>query len=172
MEVLTVSELDDMFLKEAVSVDRPIPGESLTASPDQSAPFLNPPEFTKKQDLLEYYFEFFTSEEIYDKLMDSIESGIPLLDIVKVTLLRDFEEGLFNPDLMLIVIEPLIYMLAAMAERAEIDFIIDNEKEKNGIGLLNQVMPSMESPEMGEDFPESVRAQLEPEPTESLLGVR
>ena len=52
MEVLTVSQLDDMFLKEAVSVDRPIPGESLTDSPDQTAPFLNPPEFTKKQDLL------------------------------------------------------------------------------------------------------------------------
>ena len=104
--------------------------------------------------------------------MDNIESGIPLLDIVKVTLLRDFEEGLFNPDLMLIVIEPLIYMLAAMAERAEIDFIIDNEEEKSNIGLLNQVIPSMESPEMGEDFPESVKEQLEPEPTESLLGVR
>tara|TARA_B100000519_G_C14187568_1_gene411502 strand:- start:388 stop:933 length:546 start_codon:yes stop_codon:yes gene_type:complete len=166
------AKVDNLFLKEGMSTDRAIPGESLTVDPDQSQPWSSPPTFVKKTEALEYYFEYFTSEEIYDQLMDTIESQVPLIDIAKTILMKDLQEGLFNPDLMLLIIEPIVFMLAALAERVEIDFIIDDDRTEEEEGMINKIIPRIETPEMGEEFPEEIQEQLESEeplPTESLL---
>jgi len=167
-----MSELDASFRKEMINTDRPIPGESLTASPDQNAPFLQPPVFTKKTEALEHYFELFTSEEVYDKLMTAIEQQVPLLDITKTILIQGFQEGLINPDMLLILVEPMVYMLASLAERLEIDFVIEQDDEDD-ISALGQAVGIIGEPEIGEEFPEDVLEQLEsPEPiaNESLLN--
>ena len=179
------TEVDNLFLKEGMSTDRAIPGESLTVSPDQNQPWTSPPTFVKKTEVLEHYFEYFTSEEIYDSLMDAIESQVPLIDIAKAVLMKDLSEGLFNPDLMLLIIEPIVFMLAALAERVGIDFIIDDDRDEEEEGVLDRTIPRIENPEMGEEFPEEVQEQLEaeeslpaeslltrPEEGQSLLGVR
>tara|TARA_R100000808_G_scaffold24154_1_gene54922 strand:+ start:3895 stop:4464 length:570 start_codon:yes stop_codon:yes gene_type:complete len=172
---------DELFMKEAMSTDRAIPGESLTADPSVKTPLLGPPEFTKKSKILEYYFEYFTSEEMYEPLLDTIEGQIPLIDIVKVILMKDLEAGLFNPDLMLLIIEPLVYMLAALAERQNIDFVIDDDRDGEGefeedeedTNMFSKIAATVTNPEMGEEFPEEVQEQLEsdePLPAESLLN--
>ena len=54
------------------------------------------------------------------------------MDIVQVLFFQGFQDGLFNPDMMLLVAEPLAYMIAALAERADVDFVIiadDDEDE-------------------------------------------
>ena len=124
-------EIDAMFNKEVMNTDRPIPGESLTSDPDMSTPWTSPPTFTRKTEALEYYFEFFTSEEIYGPLMDSIEGGVPLIDIAKTILFKGFQDGLINPDMILLLAEPLVYMLAALAERVEIEFVIEEDREED-----------------------------------------
>ena len=41
-------------------------------------------------------------------------------------------EGLWNPDLMLLLIEPVAYLIMSLAEQAQINFIIvDKEEEEN-----------------------------------------
>ena len=161
------TEVDNLFLKEGMSTDRAIPGESLTVDPEQSQPWTSPPTFVKKTEALEYYFDYFTSEEIYETLMDTIESQIPLIDIVKIILMKDLKEGLFNPDLM----------LASLAERVEIDFIINDDRDggeevEEDTNMFSKISATVEDPEMGEEFPEEVQEQLESEeplPAESVL---
>ena len=161
------TEVDNLFLKEGMSTDRAIPGESLTVDPEQSQPWTSPPTFVKKTEALEYYFDYFTSEEIYETLMDTIESQIPLIDIVKIILMKDLKEGLFNPDLM----------LASLAERVEIDFIINDDRDggeevEEDTNMFSKISAAVKDPEMGEEFPEEVQEQLESEeplPAESVL---
>ena len=77
---------------------------------------------------------------------------------------------------MLILAEPLAYMIAALAERAKIDFVIqddDEDEEDEDTSMFGQAVGTIESPEAGEEFPEEVAQQLEsevPEQGRSLLG--
>ena len=179
-------DIDEGFLKAATRFDPAMPGESLTVSPDETHPWDGPPTFTKKTEALEYYFELFTSEDIYSDLMGALESGVSIMDVVKSIIYKGFQEGLINPDMMLILAEPLAYMLIALAERAKINFIIDHDDEEdeednvNALAekerdesLFQQAISTIEAPEAGEEFPEEVKAQLRSEQmaqSPSLLG--
>ena len=119
-----MSEIDDAFFKAGTSFDRPMPGQSLTDDPATPRPFEQPPTYTKKEEVLEYYFEVLTQENTYQTILEALLSDVPIMDVVKSLLFRDFQEGMFNPDMMLLVAEPLAYMIAALAERADVDFTI------------------------------------------------
>jgi len=174
-------DLDQAFFKAGTSFQRPIPGQSLTNSPEERMPFEGPPKFTDRNDVLEYYFELLTEEETYESVLDSLEAGSSLMDIVQVLIMQGFQDGLYNPDMMLMIAEPLAYMIAALAERADVDFTVmndDDEKpteEEEELPVMNQAMKSIEKPEMDEDFPAGVAEkldQVEPPKQRSLLGER
>ena len=176
-----MSELDDAFFKAGTSFKRPIPGQSLTDDPAAPRPFEGPPKFTDRNDILEYYFELLTEEDTYESVLDSLEAGTSLMEIVQVLLMQGFQDGLYNPDMMLMLAEPLAYMIAALAERAGVDFTVMNDEdekpttEEDELPIMNQAMQSIEKPEMDEDFPTGVAEKLdkvEPPKQRSLLGER
>jgi hypothetical protein len=58
-------------------------------------------------------------------LIDIIDDGIPLDEIAQVVLYKGYTEGVFNPDLMLLLIEPTLYLLIAIADYADInDYVL------------------------------------------------
>ena len=172
-------ELDQAFFNAGTSFDRPMPGESLTRDPDDRLPFEQPPKFTDRNDALEYHFELFTEEDNYAGIMDALESGVSIMEVVQVFLMQGFRDGLFNPDMMLMLAEPLAYMVAALAERAEVEFTIMNDPdemptvEETDLPIMNQAMRTIEKPEMDEDFPADLAGRLENvQAPPSLLGAR
>ena len=172
-------ELDQAFFKAGTSFDRPMPGESLTRDPDDRLPFEQPPKFTDRNDALEYHFELFTEEDNYAGIMDALESGVSIMEVVQVFLMQGFRDGLYNPDMMLMLAEPLAYMIAALAERAEVEFTIMNDPdemptaEETDLPIMNQAMRTIEKPEMDEDFPADLAGRLENvQAPPSLLGAR
>ena len=153
---------DDFFIENAMDTSRPLPGESLTNDPDTPLPFEGSPQFTDQEELLNYYFELLTSEDVYENLMDALEQGFPVMDMVQTLLLKGFEDGLFNPDLMMVVAEPLAYMMIALAERQNIDVVItseDDEDEESSIPMFKQAMSTV-SPT--EEVPEEIQQRVEP----------
>ena len=102
-------------------MQRPIPGQSLTRDPENPLPSEQPPQFVDKTDALEYLFSSFVEENKYESLLTVLDQGMPLMDLTKLLLMSGFQDGLWNFDLMLILIEPVAYMLMALAERAGID---------------------------------------------------
>ena len=171
--------LDQAFFKAGTSFDRPMPGESLTRDPDDRLPFEQPPKFTDRNDALEYHFELFTEEDNYAGIMEALESGVSIMEVVQVFLMQGFRDGLYNPDMMLMLAEPLAYMIAALAERAEVEFTIMNDPdemptvEETDLPIMNQAMRTIEKPEMDEDFPADLAGRLENvQAPPSLLGAR
>ena len=108
---------------------RPIPGESLTDNPAEPRPFKRPPEFTNFRKALEFTAVELMEEENYMPLMGAIGDGVPILDLTAQIGYVGFREGKWNPDLMLMLIEPIAYLLMALAEKAGIDYRIDSEDD-------------------------------------------
>jgi hypothetical protein len=119
-------------------MQRPIPGQSLTRDPENPLPFEQPPQFVDKTDALEYLFSSFVEENKYESLLTVLDQGMPLMDLTKIIVMSGFKDGLWNFDLMLILIEPVAYMLMALAERAGIDLKVmedeggDEEEDSEG----------------------------------------
>ena len=117
------------FMKNAQKMERPIPGQSLTNDPEAPLPFEQPPRFVDKTDALEFLFASFVEEKKYLALMGALEQGMALMDLTKLLLVSGFQDGLWNYDLLLILIEPTAYMIMALAERAGVEFQIINPEE-------------------------------------------
>ena len=117
---------ENQFDKVGVNpFNAPVPGESLTVSPDSKHAWESPPEYTNDEDALEaLYFEL-TEIDTLRKLINIINDGVPLDEIAQVVLYKGYSEGKYNPDLMLMMIEPTIYLLIAIADYADIkDYVL------------------------------------------------
>lgn len=131
----------DTPIKSTVSLNRPIPGQGLTNDPDSPYPWEKAPEFVDLDESLRYLLEIITQKEAYASLISMMDDGVPLMEVTQVLLFQGFTEGKWNPDLMMILAEPLCYMLLALAERADIDAVIyDGEDEDQNPEMFNVEM--------------------------------
>ena len=108
---------------------KPIPGQSLTSNPDEPRPFEGPPEFTNFKEALDYTVGELLEEEAYMSIVSAIDDGVPIIDLVMQITYVGFREGKWNPDLMMMLVEPLIYTLMALAEKADIEYRIDSDDD-------------------------------------------
>jgi hypothetical protein len=170
MDEETTPELQEYFSK----MDRPIPGQSLTEDPDTQQPYTAAPEFTVPQEAVEYLFDQMTEEDNYVPLMESIASGTTIMDATKLILFSGFNEGKWNPDLMLLLIEPTAYMIMGLAERAEIEYEVQEDDESEVFGATVQ-RPELKEPSELSEETQDVMGRVEsvelPEiPTQSLMA--
>lgn len=132
--------MNDEYVKATTQLGRPIPGQSLTADPNNPAPYEKPPRFTSVHEASEFIFEKFIDEGTYMQMMQMMADDMPIMDITRTVLFTGFTEGQWSPDLMLMLVEPVAYMLLALAERAQIDPVIyrgedeDDEEEEQVLG--------------------------------------
>ena len=121
------------YNKERGLMQGPIPGQSLTNDPANPAPYEKAPKFTNVHEANQYLWTYVTDEEIYPALMQAVSNETPIMQIVQVILFQEFQDGNMNPDLMLMLAEPLAYMLIALAERLDLDIKIDNDEEEGDV---------------------------------------
>jgi len=124
-------EMNEEHLKQITKFNRPIPGSSLTNDPENPQSFENPPEFTIQRTAIEYLYTTIIKEDVYIPLLQNVKAGVPIVDLAQAILFKGFSEGKWNPDLMLLLIEPLAYIIMALAERAGIDYKIYTGEEED-----------------------------------------
>ena len=117
---------------------KPIPGQSLTSNPDEPRPFESPPEFTNFKEALDYTVGELLEEEAYMSIVGAIDDGVPIIDLVMQITYVGFREGKWNPDLMMMLVEPLIYTLMALAEKADIEYRIDSDDDDDDDSLFEE----------------------------------
>ena len=125
--------IQEEYSQEAVdafaNTGRPIPGQSLTSNPNEPRPFEGATEFTNFKEALDYTVTELLDPEAYLSLMGAVGDNVPILDLVMQITYVGFREGKWNPDLMLMLIEPLIFVLMSLAEKAGIEYRIDSEDD-------------------------------------------
>tara|TARA_R100000655_G_scaffold49761_1_gene87324 strand:- start:9101 stop:9703 length:603 start_codon:yes stop_codon:yes gene_type:complete len=114
-----------------VNAGKPIPGQSLTNDPDQRYPWESPPEYTDYKQALNFIADQLLDKEVYVPLMKGIGAGVPITDITLQMLQAGFEQGKWNPDLLMMLIEPTVYTLMALAEKANIQYRINGDEEED-----------------------------------------
>lgn len=111
-------------------LDRPTPGASLTADPSVRQPHEKPPKFTDPQRAIEELFlRMVEDEDNLDRVLDLLRQGTPVEKIAQVFLYRGFTRGLWTPDLILVLIEPTIYILLSLAEYAGIEAVLAPDED-------------------------------------------
>ena len=112
----------------AHALDGPLPGQSLTNSPDQPYPWEQPPEFTGAKQLTEQIFFDLLKPDNLETVTGLMSEGIPVMDIAQMLLMTGFQKGKMNPDMMLMQLEPTAYMLLAIAEKAGINPVLTRDE--------------------------------------------
>ena len=98
----------------------PIPGQSLTSSPESGQAWEQPPEYTSVREATQDIFLNLLEDEMLETVVTMLANGTPVGDITKMLLVSGLSQGKFNPDLMLLLVEPVMYMILAIAERVGI----------------------------------------------------
>jgi len=109
----------EMFAAENAK-GRPVAGQSLTNSPEQPYKWEQPPEFTTVNEANLFILKSLIEEKTYLNLVLSVSDGVPIADIASVILYHGFTQGKWNPDLMLLLMEPTMYIIIGLIEKAGI----------------------------------------------------
>ena len=140
----------------------PIPGESLTASPENAKAWERPPEYTDQDEAMMAVYMVLTEQATLRGLIEIISEGVALDELAQVILYKGYTEGKYTPDMMLMLAEPTIYLLIAIADYAEIkDYVLYNEEDGD---------PDTEIPDDditpvdmdGDGIPDEPKAKVEP----------
>lgn len=173
---MAVSDKAINFIQGSLERGRPIPGQSLTNAPEQPYSWEQPPEFTNPREAMLHVFEVLTVPEAVENTLLSLMNGVGVIDIASIVLYSGFLEGKWNPDLMMLLMEPTMYMVMALAEKAEIEYNLeagDNksgdlrksedqlESLKSGISELDKLRQQSVERVSPMSVPEDIRAMIE-----------
>jgi hypothetical protein len=131
MERLPLEEYDPQGVKAISESARPIPGQSLTNNPDSQYPWEGPPDFTNMKDALDYIVSELLDEESYMSIISGIGQGVPVSDVTMQILYAGFKSGKWNPDLFLMLVEPVMYVLIALCEKEGVDYTLYHGEEED-----------------------------------------
>lgn len=187
-------DFDQEGLEFLANNGRPIPGSSLTNSPDTPYAWEQAPQFVELQPAMDALFLELTEPEAYHSTMDLVRNGMPIGDIAQVLLTDGFQKGMWNPDLLMLLVEPTMYMIIAFAEKANIqDYITYEGEDEEPADDDEQLAGIEEAINIAQDrivpkakagvFPKEIEERLEkftvpeqpsllekPQQSESLLG--
>ena len=122
---MAISEKATNFMGSSLAKGKAIAGQSLTNSPDQPYNWERPAEHSNPNEAMMYVFETLTVPETTANILLSISNGVGVIDIASITLYSGFLEGKWNPDIMLLLMEPTMYMIMALAEKADIEYSLE-----------------------------------------------
>ena len=164
------------FLQQSLDTGRPIPGQSLTNSPEEPYNWEKPAEFSNPKEAMLYTFGLLTEPETTANILINVTKGVSIIDIASIVLYQGFLEGKWNPDLMILLMEPTMYMVMALCEKAEIPYKLDSaddedveeimgdkavEKIEQEIGALDQIRRKAVQQVSPQSVPTDVREVIE-----------
>jgi len=105
----------------------PTAGQSLTNDPSNPYPWEKAPEMTSVKMATEKIFFDLLKEDNLTTVASLMSQKTPVVDVANLLLTAGFQKGKWNPDMMLSLLEPTMYMLMAIAEKAGIDPVLTRD---------------------------------------------
>ena len=159
------------FMQESMSRGRPVPGQSLTNDPDEKYNWEKPSEYSNSREANLAIFEILTVPETTSNILESLIGGVSVIDISSIILYQGFLEGKWNPDLMALLMEPTMYMVIAIAQKADIEFKIDSIDEKETgeetLQVLNKGLSQLDK--LKNQAVEKINPQVLPEDVREMV---
>ena len=120
--------------------DAPIPGQSLTHELG-ARPWQSPPQFTNVDDAVEFYVTRMAEDSFSEKLVDTMEMGIPLTTLANIMQMNNVMEGKHSVDVGILVMPVLIEMMRLIGDSAGIKYDTGmDKKEKTRSTLIDKAL--------------------------------
>ena len=151
----------------------PTPGESLTRDPEQKFPWERPPEINDVDTAIKEVFVMLTERKSLVELLNLLNNGQPVDEIAQMVAYRGMSVGKYNSDLMLLLLEPLMYLIIAIAEEYDIDPVIYEGMDDDimDIDSVTESKQKLPKPEINKDsVPSSILARVKTLPSQEELG--
>jgi len=107
------------------SVGAPIAGQSLMNSQEEAYPWEKPAEFSNPREALDEIISSIMQPEAVKNIVMALSKGAAAADIATAVLYSKFTEGKINPDVMMMLVEPVMYLTMAIGEEANIKYKIE-----------------------------------------------
>lgn len=143
-----------MAVREQPSLDRPIPGQSMTAELG-GRPWQQPPQYKTVEEALDYYIPSLESEEVSIQLLDVLEMGIPVTSVANAMQTASVMDGKHSVDVGVLVLPVLIELIMLIADTAGIEYTsgLDPDKSILNKTLINKAIRNYEKEKEKEDTP-------------------
>ena len=109
--------------------ENPIPGMGLTHEVG-ARPWQSPAQYTKMEDIVDYYVSRMADDSFQQQLLNVMESGIPLTSLANTIQLASVMEGVHSIDTGLLVMPVLIELMMLIAEQNDIKYTSGMERNK------------------------------------------
>ena len=117
----------------------PVPGQSLTNSPNQKYPWESPPQLANRREAELYILEELTDKEKFIALTDAISDGVPIDVMTRTYLLSGYSRGLWDVDLMMLLVESVGFIIMALAEKVGLRYeLYAGDDEEDAAEDVNQ----------------------------------
>jgi len=151
------------------SLNRPIPGQSLTSELG-GRPWQSPPQYATVDDAMDWYLERFDSQEVVEELMSVIESGIPLSTLANSMQLGAVLNGVHSIDVGVLVMPIIIEMMKYLAEQTDTKYKMGDEPEETdrpSDAVIASALNELKNQQEGSDSeePEMEEEETMPEPS-------
>jgi|TARA_R100000388_G_scaffold93352_1_gene77851 hypothetical protein len=104
-----------------------IPGQSLTNNPEEPNAWETPPTYSNPREALDNINNFLMSPEGFKSVLNALSKGTSVGDIAMSILYAKYYQGDITPDVMLLIFEPILYVIMAIGEEGGIDYNIDGD---------------------------------------------
>ena len=110
--------------------DAPIPGQSLTDTPG-NYPWEHPPKYTDFMEASTFIWNRLHQKENTKRILALIQMGVPIESLTRTTLFGGFVNGLWNPDLAIMLAPTVAKMYLSMAQVGNLkDITLDLPRKK------------------------------------------
>lgn len=106
----------------------PIPGSSLTGEPG-NYPWENPPQFSKIEEVIDFYTERMTDDDVEAAIISALDTGISVEAMSEQILNSGVMNGVHSYDVSVLVDPVIREMIMYVGDINSIDYIESYEKE-------------------------------------------
>jgi hypothetical protein len=180
--------LSEANAQKVINYQGPIPGQSLTNPTEQKYAWEQPPELTNRREAETYILEELTEKEKFIALTDAVADGVPIDVITRTYLLSGYSRGLWDVDLMMLLVESVGFIVMALAEKVGLEYELyagDNDEdileEENQLEVMGKATDkvregikkiSLKSLNFPTSETKEIKKQIEQIPEETIQEVK
>ena len=128
VRVTPTNESDEKSLNELAELikkGRAIPGQSLVNNPQTPYNWEKPVKFANPKEALQNINNELLEKEALESIVFSLAEGVSVEDLTSSILFAKFYKGDINPDTLLTLIKPTMYIVMAIGDEAGVNFNIE-----------------------------------------------
>ena len=106
-----------------------IPGQSLTDEP-KNFPWERAAEYSDPTEAARYELKKLNKPEVLDSVLALLQTGFPIIPLAETIKTNSQAEGLYNPDVGLLITPVIVEQLVSTANDAGMDYVMGDEEDE------------------------------------------